>query len=81
MSKRAKLRIVSLVMFVAAVIFVICAMCCPTCGRVIYIGDLAIGGEVWRKLYLLYGIVMVSLFVASFFAEKPKKQQKKEKKY
>lgn len=80
MSKRWKLRIASLVMFAAAVIFVVCAMCCPTCGRVIYIGDIAIGGEFWRKVYLAYAIVMVSLFTASFFAKKPKKQQKKEKK-
>lgn len=73
MSKRAKLRIASLVMFVIAVIFVICAMCCPTCGRVIYIGDIAIGGDVWRKCYLVYGIVMVALFISSFFVKNQKK--------
>ena len=76
MSKRVKLRITSLVMFVIAVIFVICAMCCPTCGRVIYIGEIAIGGDFWRKCYLVYGIVMVSLFAASFFVKKEKKEQK-----
>lgn len=70
MSKKAKLRIASLVMFVAAVIFVICAMCCPTCGRVIYIGDIALGGDVWRKCYMIYGIAMTALFVSSFFAKK-----------
>ena len=77
MSKRWKLRLASLIMFAAAVVFVICAMCCPTCGRVIYIGDLAIGGDFWRKVYLLYVIVMIFLFAASFFAKKEEKRKKK----
>ena len=43
MSKRKKMRLASLVMFVIAVIFVFCAISNPTLGRVIYIGDWALG--------------------------------------
>ena len=72
MSKRGKLRLISLLMFLIAVIFVICAMCCPTCGRVFYIGPFRIGSNVWRKFYAAYVIVMCSLFLASFFVKSGK---------
>lgn len=72
MSKRGKLRLVSLLMLVVAVIFVICAMCCPTCGRVFYIGPFRIGSNIWRKFYAAYVIVMCGLFIVSFFVPKKK---------
>lgn len=72
MSARTKLRLISLAMFVIAVVFVICAMSCPTCGRVITIGSLRIGGDVWRVCYAIYAIVMVLLFLVSFFIPKKK---------
>ena len=72
MSKRGKLRLVSLLMLIVAVIFVICAMCCPTCGRVFYIGSFKVTGEVLRTFYKGYVAVMCALFVASFFVGKKK---------
>ena len=72
MSKRGKLRLISLVMLIVAVIFVICALSCPTCGSVFYIGPFRIGSDIWRKFYAAYVIVMCALFIASFFVSKQK---------
>lgn len=72
MKAKAILRLISLVMFVVAVIFVVCALSCPTCGSVFYIGSLRIGSEVWRAFYAVYALVMVLLFVLSFFVRKKK---------
>ena len=70
MKARTKLRLVSLVMFVAAVVFVICAMSCPTCGSVFYIGSFRVDGEVLRVFYKGYAIVTVLLFALSFLVPK-----------
>lgn len=67
-----KIRLVSLAMFIVAVVFVFCALACPTLGRTIYIGDFAFGAEQWRVCYLIYAIVMVVLFVSSFFVKEKK---------
>ena len=72
MQTKTILRLISLVMFVVAVIFVVCALSCPTCGSVFYIGPLRIGADVWRAFYAVYAIVMVLLFVLSFFVRKKK---------
>ena len=72
MSKKVKLRLAALAMLIAAVIFVLCALACPTCGRVFTIGSLRIGSDFWRKCYAAYGIVMVGLFAASFFVKTKK---------
>ena len=70
MSKRKKLRLVSLVMFVIAVIFVFCALSNPGLGSTIYIGDWAFGAEQWRFCYRVYALVMIGLFGSSFFVKK-----------
>lgn len=70
MNAKTILRLISLVMLIIAVIFVICALSCPTCGSVFYIGSLRIGSEVWRVFYAIYAIVMVLLFILSFFVRK-----------
>lgn len=70
MGKKGLLRLVSLVMFLAAAVFVICALSCPTCGSTFYIFGIPIGVEVWRAFYLFYTIVMFALFAASFFVKK-----------
>ena len=75
MSKKTILRIVSLIMLLAAVIFVFCALACPTLGQTIYIGDLAFGAEQWRICYLIYFLVMVALFTASFFVKSDQPQK------
>ena len=72
MSKRWILRIISLCMLVIAVVFVFCALACPTLGRTIYIGSFHFGAEQWRICYLIYVIIMVVLFVLSFFVSKKK---------
>lgn len=72
MQSKTILRIFSLIMFIIAVVFVFIALSCPTCGSVFYIGSIRIGSEVWRVFYAIYAIVMVLLFVASFFVPKKK---------
>lgn len=72
MKTKTKLRLISLAMFVVAVVFVFCALSCPTLGRTIYIGDFAFGAKEWRLCYKIYAIVMVSLFGVSFFVKEKK---------
>lgn len=67
MRTRKTLRLISLVMFIVAVIFVFCALSAPTLGKTIYIGDFVFGTEQWRFCYKIYAFVMVMLFVTSFF--------------
>ena len=66
MKIKIKLRLISGIMLVAAIVFVFCALACPTLGKTIYIGDYAFGAEQWRFCYKIYAIVMVALFGASF---------------
>ena len=72
MKTRTKLRLISLTMFVVAVIFVFCALACPTLGRTIYIGDFKFGTEQWHFCYKVYAVVMVALFGISFFVKEKK---------
>ena len=67
MKNAMKLRIISLVMFALAIVFIACALANPALGRTFYIGDIAIGADVWRVFYAIYAIVMAILFVLSFF--------------
>ena len=69
-SKKTALRLASLIMFIIAVIFVFCALSCPTLGRTFYVFGIAIGAEVWRAFYAIYALVMCSLFIGSFFCKK-----------
>ena len=71
MKKGMVLRIISLAMFVLAIVFIACALANPALGRTFYIGDIAIGADVWRVFYAIYAIVMAILFVLSFFVGKP----------
>ena len=75
MKARWTLRIISLVMFVVAVVFVFIALSCPTCGSVFYIGSIRIGADIWRAFYKFYAVVMVLLFVLSFIIPKKKTGQ------
>ena len=69
MKTRKLLRIISITMLIVAIIFVFCALACPTLGRTIYIGNLKFGAEQWRLCYKIYALVMVVLFVVSFFVK------------
>ena len=73
MSKKI-LRIISGVMLIIAVVFLSIALTHPELGTVFYIGSLRIGAAIWRAFYLIYAIVMVALFVASFCVDKVKKR-------
>ena len=70
MNTRKKLRLIVLVMLLAAVVFVICALSCPTLGTTIYIGSFVFGVEQWRFCYKVYALVMAALFAASFVVKK-----------
>ena len=64
---RKKLRFISLIMFIAAAVFVTAALSNPGLGRAVYICGCRFGAAQWRICYALYAAVMVSLFTASFF--------------
>ena len=69
MKTRKRLRRISLVMLVVAVVFVFCALSNPALGRTIYIGSFAFGAEQWRVCYAIYLLVMAGLFLSSFFVK------------
>ena len=69
------LRIMSGVMLTIAVVFLAVALTHPELGTVFFIGSLKIGSAIWRVFYLLYAVVMVGLFVASFWVGKKKKKK------
>lgn len=73
MKVRKTLRQISLVMLILAVVFVFCALSNPALGRTIYVGDLVFGAKQWRFCYKVYAIVMVGLFVTSFFVKEKSK--------
>ena len=70
MTKKRRLRLISCIMFVMAVVFVLCALSSPNLGRSFYIGPVCISAEIWRVCYATYALIMVGLFFSSFFAEK-----------
>lgn len=72
MSKRKTFRTISLVMLVIAVVFVFCALSNPQLGHAIYIGNFRFGADQWRVCYAIYVVVMVSLFISSFFVKNKK---------
>ena len=72
MKRKHIFRLISLVMLVVAVVFVLCALACPTLGRTIYIGNFEFGAQQWRFCYKVYAVTMVALFVASFFGKERK---------
>lgn len=72
MKTKTKLRLVSLIMLIVAIIFVFCALSAPTLGKTIYIGDFVFGAEQWRFCYKVYAVVMAALFGASFFVKEKK---------
>lgn len=69
MRKKSLFRMLSLLMLIIAIVFVICALSCPTLGHTLYIGSFSFGAREWRICYLIYLIIMLSLFIGSFFAK------------
>lgn len=70
MNRRILLRLISILMFVAAVVFVIIAVSCPTLGHVFYIGSFRVDGDVLHIFYNIYLGIMVLLFLLSFVGKK-----------
>lgn len=69
MSKRTILRLISLAMFIVAVIFIFCALSNPALGKTVYIGSFRFGAEQKHLFYALYALLMAGLFAASFFVK------------
>lgn len=67
MKKKTVLRLVSLIMFFAAALFVLVALSAPNLGTTFKIGSFVFGREQWYLCYAVYAFIMVSLLVASFF--------------
>ena len=62
---KALLRIISILMFLVAVVFLGIALTHPELGTVFYIGNWRIGVEIWQTFYVIYVIVMLVLFLIS----------------
>ncbi len=73
MKKKTVMRLVSLCMLIAAVVFVVIALGNPQLGRVIWIGPFRFGVKEWYVCYGLYVLVMIGLFIGSFFVREKKK--------
>ena len=67
------LRSVSFFMLIIAIAFLIFALSHPQLGSVFYIGDLAIGSDIWRAFYAVYATIAVALFGVSFFVKDKKR--------
>ena len=63
------LRIISGIMLVVAILFLFYAFMHPERGRGFYILGVPIGSNFWRAFYVVYTIVMIGLFIVSFFAK------------
>ena len=72
MSRKSKLRLASLLLLLAALIFLFCAVSCPTLGHVFYLGSFRIAAEQRRAFYRLYAAVTAGLFLLSFLPQKRK---------
>ncbi|MDO4939732.1 MAG: hypothetical protein Q4E54_07220 [Lachnospiraceae bacterium] len=72
MKTKTALRLISLFMLMAAIVFVVSALSAPSLGHTIYIGSLKFGAEQWRICYAIYLIVMVALFGISFVVKNKK---------
>ena len=69
MVKKKKLRIISFVMLVIAIVFVVFALSNPALGTAFYIFGFRVGAAIWRKFYLLYLILMAGIFTVSFWVK------------
>ena len=60
------LRIISVLMFIIAILFLCYALTHPEAGSVFYIFGQPIGSEIWRIFYVFYVLVMIVSFLISF---------------
>lgn len=69
MSKKRILRIIAVCMLAAAVVFVMAALANPGLGSVWFIGRIRITAHIQRIFYLVYVLIALGLFAASFFVK------------
>lgn len=72
MKKKTLLRLIALVMFVVAAVFVGVALTHPELGSTFYLFGLPIGAAIWRAFYAVYTAVMILLFALSFLLKEHK---------
>lgn len=72
MSRKTKLRLASLLLLLIALVFLFCAISCPTLGHVFHLGPFRIAAEQRRAFYGLYAAVTAGLFLLSFFIRERK---------
>ena len=75
MSRKTKLRLASMILLLIALVFLFCAVSCPTLGRVFYLGPFRIAAEQRRVFYRLYAAVIIGLFLLSFLVRERKTPQ------
>ena len=66
MKRKTKLRLAGLILLAVGVIFLFCAISCPTLGRVFYLGPFRIAAAQRRIFYGLYAGVTGGLFLLAF---------------
>lgn len=74
MKRRARLRLISALLLLIAILFVLCALSNPQLGHVFYIGSFRVDAEVCRAFYKLYAAVTAGLFLASFLVKDRRKE-------
>ena len=67
---RIILRVVSLIMLAAAVVYIWVCLHAPTMGHTMYICGHKFDAEQWKICYAIYLIIMLMLFVSSFLIRK-----------
>lgn len=67
MSRKYVLRIIAICMIIVAIVFVVVALSNPGFGSVWTIGQIKITASVKRILYLGYTLIIICLFIVSFF--------------
>ena len=72
MSRKAKLRLASLVLLLIALVFLFCVISCPTLGRVFHLGPFRIAAEQRQAFYRLYAAATGGLFLLSFLVRERK---------
>lgn len=70
MSRKTKLRLASLVLLIVSLVFLFCAISCPTLGHVFHLGPFRIAAEQRQVFYRLYAAVTAGLFLLSFLPQK-----------
>lgn len=65
--KKRIFRFIALIMFIIAMCFLVYALAHPEGGIVFYFGNIRVGSKIWSGFYLLYTIIMLGFFTASFF--------------